>query len=408
MQELRSVVLIDRGNVATRYIREWLENPVGLEWLRQCGHPLIQEFELEELQAVRKQVVEDGRLGMDADVIQTMLNEAVNVERSVLTPLLVIDPPQEHDQFCLMMMDSVLGSITNTVIPRYERGWFYNIAVGYSPEQPRSEKAPRGYAWTGLYLAFNNKALAFETLHKGLELTVPVLHEDITVFSLMQEGDPDPKVPFGFTRVHAPGGVLESHSYLAAICPTESMMVLDGDCRVTQTPTIPNRLNKTYLYSALNPYNGLEYGHGGIKIFRRQDVLSVNRLTYVDDFLMSVGKAAKNGLTVLDEVCSVHAFATTRKRGAITAFREAYKLSEVIDSDETSERDRQEARERLQVWTNPNAYLPGAEYMADAAQQGRSLRRRNDGGGINDWKYLHKIFDDNGVYQELKVPHTVS
>ena len=268
---------------------------------------------------------------------------------------------------------SVLESIADTVIPACERKW--NLQVRLNGEEQPS-----------LGIAFTDDCQYAPI--KIMDLTVPILSPDLTVMRLFGIRDLFYRCPFGFTDVISRGGLLASHRHLASISPTENMMVIDGDNRLIRVPRLPPKpWNKTFLYYALNPYNKLTYGHGGIKIFRRQDLFAVNELDNGEDLLMKTARNSKHGLTVIPQVCSVHEYASTRREGAVTSLREAYKLRQISDTDP-------EAGARLAAWLDHDRYEPQDQYMAAAAKHGVSLVGTNHRN--NDWDYLRSLFDDNG------------
>lgn len=104
----------------------------------------------------------------------------------------------------------------------------------------------------------------------------------------------------------------------------------------------PNKHAAPYvhLWYARNPVNGLEYGHGGPKLFPRDSQVHTRESWLDNDFTLSVGQ----GLAVHPIVLGDHCFNDSAYSSWTTAAKECAKLTKA-----TEKRDH-EAATRLQTW----------------------------------------------------------
>ena len=76
-------------------------------------------------------------------------------------------------------------------------------------------------------------------------------------------------------------GIGNAHKRVGELAKTEMVYIVDADADITghfsfdYIPPMSNRKNTTFVWSARNPINDLEYGYGGVKLFPREQLLSL-------------------------------------------------------------------------------------------------------------------------------------
>ena len=140
----------------------------------------------------------------------------------------------------------------------------------------------------------------------------------------------------GARRIHGIKGILQAHQAAAHQSSTSSFFVVDGDAWVHDDWNFTAEWfddvylpypysNKSvadcvFIWSSINPYNGLKYGNGGLKLLPKQLTLrhtgSVDVTTGISTCIMS-----------LDWVSCENRFATSNWTAWRGAFRECAKLS---------------------------------------------------------------------------------
>lgn len=304
---------------------------------------------------------------------------------------------------------SLLHIIQRTVVPTYERTWDFHLQIstrdgGFvtvtriwfqdfrlsfkeaDKKQPVKEitlSAPPALftlAYTGYSDEIKEVQITAFRLGKPSRESAPFLIHQIDSVEGWSEGD---EFQSGYER---------AHRQLAFLSPTQHFLVVDEDNVVIDTPDFsriqhPNQLNKTFVFHARNPYNGLEYGHGGIKMFCKRDFQNLPPLPSNHDFTQWVASHSEHGMEVVPQVCSIHEFCTSPLAAAVTVYREVFKLAKQrADLAQAWDRVRggesllsnpqlREIHERLMAWCSLERYrdtstLSGAfsiARMADVA-----------------------------------------
>lgn len=192
-------------------------------------------------------------------------------------------------------------------------------------------------------------------------------------------------------QAHSP--IYESHRAIAGLSETQNFWVFDADFLpdpflqlVQETELWEEETDYVHLWHARNPINGLEYGHGGPKLFNRAHFLTQEKREGPDTTL-SVGK----GLTVHEECVGVHKFNWSPFSTWRTALREAVKLFRS---------DTAESLYRLDVWTDVNRQdytVDYASYCLHGAKTGVKLAESRVHTGkeewINDYSFLRTLFN---------------
>jgi len=187
-------------------------------------------------------------------------------------------------------------------------------------------------------------------------------------------------------RVSGVPGIAAAHRACAEQARTAMLWVIDADNEVLSTHDFgfqPPKWDREYvhLWYARNPLNGLEYGWGGIKLFPRTLLRSMDHAPRMD-------LTTSFGLKIIPTLASVTHFNTSPFATWRSAFREATKLS--LAKDETS-------TARLQTWMNM-ANGPFAEYCIEGARGGHAFATSNVAAPdrmhmINDFAFLRTEFN---------------
>lgn len=303
-------------------------------------------------------------------------------------PHVVLHPTSTVDVIELMSV------IENTVVRQYEKKWLFHLKV--QDEVVATIWFPDGAVLEEEISPRDTKPikevnLDFKPPLSALAATGyddEVREVQITAFRL---GMPlNENSPFLIHRINAQSGNLHAtklplgetpqsgyeaaHRLLAALSPTDHFLVVDEDNHITDTPDFDftTELNgKVFVFYSENPYNGLVYGHGGIKLFNKKDFQNLPPLPEGHDFTQWVAKHSKYGLEVVPQRCSIHKYARTQLDGAVTAYRENHKLATHLLTCEKGTEEYIRTVERLSVWSDPERYSFSMEYQAKAAELAR-------------------------------------
>ena len=200
-------------------------------------------------------------------------------------------------------------------------------------------------------------------------------------------------MPYPFVkRVDGVEGILNGHKAAAEISNTRYFFVVDGDSYVL--PSFKFNFNvsgsnmldihgspinsRTYVWRAKNPLNGLVYGYGGIKLFKKSSILDKDIMEM--DMTLSIDE-----FTVVDEIASETNFNTSPFETWRSAFRECVKLSQQFDP---------ESQERLNIWTTrakgkfaPDCIMGARDGMKFSKNKNNSLE------DINNFKWLREMYE---------------
>jgi hypothetical protein len=169
------------------------------------------------------------------------------------------------------------------------------------------------------------------------------------------------------------------------------LWIVDADAIVLDSfdfsyiPDITNQ-DTVYVYTSINPINGLEYGNGGVKLFPR--LATVNMDTTTNDMSTSISDKFK----VVDEISNIAAFNVNEFSTWRSAFRECAKLSSETIKGQVDD----ETNERLRIWTTVGKDKPFGEYCIKGASDGMEFGLSNgaDLNLINNFDWLKEQFDD--------------
>lgn len=187
-------------------------------------------------------------------------------------------------------------------------------------------------------------------------------------------------------------GIGNAHKECARQSTTEMIYIVDADADVMNhfnfdyIPPMSKRKNTTYVWSARNPINDLEYGYGGIKLFPREQVLEMGH--QLPDF--TTGAAFYQPIS---DVTCITKFNKDPYRTWRAAFRECVKLSSRINPNQVDE----ETQNRLDTWCTVDNGGRFGRYCIKGAVEGREYGEENRDdvealNKINDFEWLREQF----------------
>lgn len=180
-------------------------------------------------------------------------------------------------------------------------------------------------------------------------------------------------------------GIGNAHRQVGEQAKTEMVYVVDADADITQNfkfdfvPPMSKRSNTTYVWSARNPINDLEYGYGAVKLFPKQQLIDMGH--ELPDFTTGVAFYQP-----ISNVSNITRFNKDPYRTWRSAFRECVKLSSGIQQ---SNSPRQETVDRLEAWTTVDNGERFGRYCIKGALEGKAYGEAN----ANDVEALNKIND---------------
>ena len=185
-------------------------------------------------------------------------------------------------------------------------------------------------------------------------------------------------------RVHGVKGLVNAHIECARLARTEMYYHIEADNVLTDKfiPSFkPNKYDRdtVHIWRAENSVHGLIYGHSGIKLFPRKNVLALDPERVVD-FTTSVSDKFR----AVQIVGSTVHYDTDPYNTWKAVFRECAKLSaRIIDRQRDAE-----TQARLETWCSVGRG-PYGDYSIDGALDGTEFGKyatAEDMKLINDWQ----------------------
>ena len=199
----------------------------------------------------------------------------------------------------------------------------------------------------------------------------------------------------GAKRIHGVKGILEAHQEAARQSKTSSFFVVDGDAWIHNDWDftaewfddiyLPYPYNNkqvsdcVFIWSSVNPYNGLTYGNGGIKLLPKKIILdhsgSIDVTTSVSSCIMS-----------LDWISCETRFASSPFLAWRGAFRECAKLARgTVGIGESAK--------LLAIWTSGASGEFNEELTAGAIAGMRYGSGTKPMERINDYEWLKEQYE---------------
>lgn len=205
-------------------------------------------------------------------------------------------------------------------------------------------------------------------------------------FLKLQQKFPDAK------HVKNVEGIGNAHKECAKQSTTEMVYIVDADADIVNDfyfdymPPMSKRKNTTYVWSARNPINGLEYGYGAVKLFPRTQLLEMGH--ELPDFT--------TGTAFYQPVANVSNYTRFNKdpyRTWRSAFRECVKLASSVNPNQKQE----ETDARLETWCTVDNGERFGRYCIKGALEGKAYGEANKGdvealNKINDYEWLREQF----------------
>lgn len=187
-------------------------------------------------------------------------------------------------------------------------------------------------------------------------------------------------------RVDGVKGIFAAHQEAARISETDMFYVVDGDAWLVDEfnfdfqPTLFDR-DCAYVWSSINPVNGLIYQNGGVKLFNREILLKKKSWKTLDMFTGIMPKIKSEDKVSCVAAFNVDEFSTWR-----SAFRESVKLYTINQMN------------RLNTWMTKGKTKPFGKYAIEGAQAGYEYALANKDAlpallKINDRDWLQKEFN---------------
>ena len=186
-------------------------------------------------------------------------------------------------------------------------------------------------------------------------------------------------------RVANAGGILQSYQKCADQCQAESFFVIDGDNWVAENFHFewPHaaKPGQVFVWRALNPVNGLIYGHGAIKLFCVADWRKTRSSQAGIDVTMGTGST----YNIVETLASEHRFNTSPFHTWRTAFRECVKLA----THPPLKKGADIAAMRLNTWITTGIDRNFGNWSMLGAAQGAAFGRQY----VDDLSALRKVND---------------
>jgi hypothetical protein len=198
----------------------------------------------------------------------------------------------------------------------------------------------------------------------------------------------------GARRIHGVKGILAAHKAAAEQSNTAAFFVVDADAWLSDDWSFTSEFledihipyagrspaNCVLVWRSRNPYNGLEYGYGGIKLMPKIEMIKsdagVDVATSISDCFMN-----------MDSVACETRFASSKWHAWRGAFRECSKLASAPVVQE----------QWLETWCTHASGEYSSEILAGATA-GREYGAANRGNTqgmrlVNDYEWLKNVYE---------------
>jgi len=143
---------------------------------------------------------------------------------------------------------------------------------------------------------------------------------------------------------------------------------------------------RVHVWRSINPINGLQYGHGAVKLFPKSAFANPEPAV---DMTTSLG-----GIIPVHEISNEHRFNVDAYSTWRCAFRECVKLSSKVIENQNDIA----TNYRLAVWCNVFIKTPHSSFALQGANQGREYGRANAGNAdalrlINNEAWLEEQYE---------------
>jgi hypothetical protein len=220
------------------------------------------------------------------------------------------------------------------------------------------------------------------------------------------------KVPWA-KRIHGVKGSDAAHKAAAEASETEWVITVDADNIVSNKffnlEFDPNNKDiQVYSWLARNRINGLLYGNGGLKIWRKDFILNMKSHEASDSDRGQVDFCWEDGYKQFAECYSETVITGSPFQAWRAGFREGVKMTLLdgvkIPADEIRERIWWHNLHRLKIWSTVGAHEENGLYAIYGARLGQWMANCTDWNYIDvrDFEVLKNIYNENVNHNNLE------
>ena len=209
-------------------------------------------------------------------------------------------------------------------------------------------------------------------------------------------------------RISNVNGIYNAYISAAYLAQTEYFYIVDADNIIKNDfkfDYIPDdQAIGTYIWQAENAVNALVYGYGGVKLYKRSELLRLNAPSSITDdnpiaFMDKHDFPISDKFIFLPQVASITAFNTSPYDAWKAAFRECCKLAAFNEYLNLSLTQRKEASERLCIWTTTGYHKLYGNWVILGAKDGKEFGLKyidniNILSLINNYSFLTYLFTE--------------
>jgi hypothetical protein len=212
------------------------------------------------------------------------------------------------------------------------------------------------------------------------------------------------KVPWA-KRVHSVKGSDAAHKAAANLSETDWFITVDGDNIVNERffdlEIEDNPKIKAYGWCGRNSINGLRYGNGGIKIWRKQFVLDMRTHEAAESDRAQVDFCWEDGYRNFPVVYSESVINASPFQAWRAGFREGVKMTLLdgvrVPAQEIKERIWWHNIHRLRMWSTVGAHEENGKYAVLGARMGTWMTNCTNWNyvDVRDFELLKNIYEQN-------------
>jgi hypothetical protein len=220
------------------------------------------------------------------------------------------------------------------------------------------------------------------------------------------------KVPWA-KRVHGVKGSDEAHKEAAKQSETDWVITVDADnivdSRFFNIDFDPTKKEiQVYSWLARNKINGLLYGNGGLKIWRKDFILNMKTHEASDSDRAQVDFCWENGYQQFKECYSETVITGSPFQAWRAGFREGVKMTLLdgvrVPADEIKERVWWHNLHRLKIWSTVGAHEENGLYAIHGARLGQWMTNCTDWNyvDVRDFEILKNVYEQNINHSNLE------
>lgn len=210
-------------------------------------------------------------------------------------------------------------------------------------------------------------------------------------------------------RVHGVKGSDTAHKEAALLSDTEWFITVDADNIVNPLffnldIDISNPDINAYSWVGRNLLNGLQYGNGGLKVWKKEYVLNMRSHEFSDSDKSQVDFCWEDGYTQFKTCYSDIDITSSPYQAWRAGFREGVKMTldngVKVNAHEIKQKIWWHNLHRLKIWATIGSHKPNGNYAILGARMGAYMTN------CTDWDYIDvrdfdKLYD---IYNTLVVP----